>query len=248
MIRSARIARFIALLADSRPGPKFANPYHRPEPRHNLELFLARAQSTRRTLLLIGEAPGYRGAAVSGVPLTSVGILTDPWDDVWGAFGPTAGYMIPEWGRYRREATATMVWAALAGLFGQHPLPLTWNAVPFHPLNGRNSSNAPLSARDIYIGTPMLEGLLDLFPNSYPVALGHRAAQALHLIGVHKFASIRHPSRGGKSDFVAGLTVVRGQLEHAERDTRDDSRFRSPESRDMRSVSGRLSSPPPARR
>jgi uracil-DNA glycosylase family 4 len=126
-------------------------------------------------LLLVGEAPGYRGARVSGIPFTSERQLTGS--------GPA-------------EATATIVHRTLAGL-GLEQEVLLWNVVPAHPHRpGRPDSNRPPTRDEIAAGRPFLTALT---AGRRVIAVGCIAGEAL---GV---PWIRHPSRGGASAFANGL-------------------------------------------
>ena len=124
---------FVAELAGARIGRTF-NQYARSSLRRaRLAAYLA----SRRTaaLLLVGEAAGYRGARVSGIPFTSERQLT-------GA-GP-------------REPTATIVQRELAEL-GVTEDVLLWNVVPTHP--GTSTTNRPPTRAEIGAGRVFLEPL-----------------------------------------------------------------------------------------
>lgn len=158
-------------------------------------------------ILLVGEAPGYRGAAVSGVPFVSTEILEGCRVDPWNAFGPDKGYLIPDGAPHRSEATATMVWQGLFETCAALPFPLTWNAVPFHPAGTTAESNSAVRRADISIGKPYIEWMLEFAPNAIVLGVGRAAQEALMRLG-HDAQGVRHPSRGGKAEFLKGVAIA----------------------------------------
>jgi len=125
--------------------------------------------------LLVGEAAGYRGARVSGVPFTSEQQLT--------GHGPA-------------EPTATIVHDVLEEL-GFAESVLLWNLVPTHPHRpGRPDSNRPPTRVEIAAGRPFLE---ELARGRKVVPVGRLAQEVLG--GPY----VRHPSHGGAGAFRDGL-------------------------------------------
>ena len=104
------------------------------------------------SILLVGEAPGYRGARVSGVPFTSERQLT---------------------GEGLAEATATIVHRVLAELELEKDV-LLWNVVPTHP--GTATSNRVPSSAEIRRGAVFAERLA---VGRVVIAVGRVAARAL---------------------------------------------------------------------
>jgi uracil-DNA glycosylase len=104
-----------------------------------------------RPLLLVGEAPGYRGARISGIPFTSERQLTGS--------GPA-------------EATATIVHRVLAELGLENDV-LLWNVVPTHP--GTTTSNRLPTRAEVEAGRPFLA---ELARGRRILAVGRLAAAA----------------------------------------------------------------------
>jgi uracil-DNA glycosylase family 4 len=143
--------------------------------------YLAARQQAR--FLLVGEAPGYRGARVSGLPFTSERQLT-------GA-GPA-------------EATATIVRATLEEL-GLEEETLCWNVVPTHP--GTETANRRPTTAEIAAGRRFLE---QLARGRSVIAVGRVAQAATGAAYVrHPSHGGAEAFRGGLLRFAAGGRPVR---------------------------------------
>jgi uracil-DNA glycosylase len=143
---------FVDELAAARIGETFnqyAEGHRAPLLRERLGDYLARHACA--DVLLVGEAPGYRGARISGIPFTSERQLAGE--------GPA-------------EATATIVHRVLAEL-GLEEQILLWNVVPTHP--GTESSNRRPSRAEVASG---LRFVAPLAAGRQLVAVG-RLAQAV---------------------------------------------------------------------
>ena len=171
---------------------------------HNLLLYLQRMRERRPRLLLLGEALGYRGGRVTGVPFTSQSILLDN-KLASGLFGRAAGFMGVEESEWQREMTATTIWRTLSEL---NVLPLLWNAFPYHPHQPeRSATNRTPTTRELDLGRDPLMYLLDSFAIEQIVAVGNRPATALARWGLPA-PRVRHPSHGGQATFRRELGAI----------------------------------------
>ncbi len=171
---------------------------------HNLLLYLQRMKERRPRLLLLGEALGYRGGRVTGVPFTSQSILLAD-DSAFGLFGRPAGFLDGSQGAWWREATATIVWQTLDEL---NVLPLLWNAFPYHPHQSeRPATNRTPTTREMDLGRGALMYLLEAFAIEQVIAVGNRPAAALARWGLPALR-VRHPAHGGQTAFRRELGAV----------------------------------------
>jgi hypothetical protein len=149
--------------------------------RRRLGDYLAAREDAR--FLLVGEAPGYRGARVSGLPFTSERQLT--------GVGPA-------------EPTATIVRATLAELELEDDM-LCWNVVPTHP--GTESANRRPTRAEILAGGRFLE---QLARGRRVIAVGRVAQAATGAPYVrHPSHGGAQPFREGLLRFAAGGRRVR---------------------------------------
>jgi uracil-DNA glycosylase len=118
--------------------------------RERLRSYLEARRSAE--VVLVGEAAGYRGARVSGIPFTSERQLTGS--------GPA-------------EATATIVHRVLAAL-GIEDEVLLWNVVPTHP--GTETTNRRPTRGEVAVASPFLH---ELTRGRVSIAVGRLAAEVL---------------------------------------------------------------------
>jgi uracil-DNA glycosylase len=169
-------AELVRRLAAARIGRTF-NQYRRSEVRRQLLCAYLNRRRAAPTLL-VGEAAGYRGARLSGLPFTSQRQLTGS--------GPS-------------EATATIVHRVLAEL-GLEEGVMLWNVVPTHPHRlGNPRSNRRPTPAEVEASLPFLEALA---AGRRPVAVGRLAAAVLEA------PYVRHPSHGGAREFRTGLVEL----------------------------------------
>ncbi|MCG2623648.1 uracil-DNA glycosylase [Arthrobacter sp. I2-34] len=201
------IEAFLAGVAGTKPGPDSDNFLHGSSPgnlgrRRNLELYLQEMLERRPKVLLLGEAPGYRGMTVTGVPFTNPAMLHGR-SNHFGLFGSGKGYALPaDAPALAAEPTATVMWQVLAEL---DFLPLLWSAYPLHPhLPGRPLSNRTPTAAEIATGKPIWLALAELFGVESVVAVGNVADRSVRASG-RTAPKVRHPAHGGKARFRLGL-------------------------------------------
>jgi uracil-DNA glycosylase family 4 len=141
---------FVRCLAAASIGETYNQYADSPLRRDRLRAFLEARADAR--VLLVGEAVGYRGARISGIPFTSERQLTGS--------GPA-------------EATATIVHRVLAKL-GVEDEVLLWNVVPTHP--GSETSNRRPTRAEMEAAAPFLD---DLTRGRVAIAVGRLAAEVL---------------------------------------------------------------------
>jgi uracil-DNA glycosylase len=130
------------------------------------------------SIVLVGEAAGYRGARVSGIPFTSERQLT---------------------GRGPAEATATVVQRTLAAL-GIEEQVLLWNVVPTHPHEpGRPYTNRRPTRDEVQESALFLAGVAC---GRRLIAVGRLAEE------VTGAPYVRHPSHGGAAAFRHDLETL----------------------------------------
>ncbi len=193
--------------------PNVFNPYRECCPAHdrsdaaqirrdNFERGLEAAIESHVDTIWIARDLGYRGGRRTGVPLTDEVHLGDASRLLGGVKLERATI-----GPIVAERTAAVVWNMLSMI--DEPAVL-WNVFPLHPYEaGDPFSNRCHTRKERDIAWPFLTALISMIRPRRIVAIGRDAGIALDGVGV-PVSTVRHPSYGGQTDFVAGLRKIYG--------------------------------------
>ena len=168
--------------------------------RANLRQALVSALQLQVESIVIGRDLGYRGGRRTGLALTDE-VHLPAFSKMYGRLRlnrATKGPVVA-------ERTAAMFWEVIERL--GTPV-FTWNVFPFHP----HEPSEPLTNRchttaERQICEPVLAGLIELLRPVRVIAVGNDAEVGLKDLGI-KCSKVRHPSYGGKADFVAGMLAL----------------------------------------
>ncbi len=168
-------------------------PHNGPEARRRRLAAHLRVDATH---VLIGEAPGYQGCRISGIPFTSERLLMAGLIPRVAPPGRRLCTRAVPWS----EPSATILWSTLHELAIAQTAVL-WNAFPWHPhCPGDPYSNRTPTRAECQSGLSILEVLLESMPSAKLFAVGRHAERTLRLIG-REAVVLRHPSRGGAGAF-----------------------------------------------
>jgi len=198
-----RMEELLEKLARYPHSDTVANPYQEPYAVDNLRhYFDYMLKQGGKRILLVGEAPGHRGCRITGIPFTSGRAFQQIPHPLLVALKDKI--QLP---RTETESTATIVWNYLCG---KNQLPLFWNSFPFHPheKGQANANRAPTDA-EVRFGAEILGALHSIYQPDLTAGIGHKGVAALkQLFPGQSFSYIRHPSNGGKAQFIEGMNRI----------------------------------------
>lgn len=170
--------------------------------KQNLLIYLLKMKSLNPKFLLLGEAPGYKGCRLTGIPFTSEKILAKH------SFFRDCDFQFIS-NNLESEQSATIVWNVLQNFDKK---PLIWNIFPFHPYDGKDfKTNRTPNEKELEIGKEYLLKLLDIFKIDTIAAVGRKPESKIKDIKI-KSQYVRHPANGGKMEFVKGINIIMNQL------------------------------------
>jgi len=187
--------------------------------RRALLALLMAATQTEVDAVWIGRDLGYLGGRRTGFALTDdahLEIHSRRWN-ISTSRSTTGPAM--------KERTAAVIWEVLAPI--ARPIVL-WNVFPLHPHQiNRPLTNRAHTALERAVGSLLLRELLTMVRPRVLVAIGNDAATvAQNLANGSAFVKVRHPSYGGRREFIRQIGVVYGPVSRDRRQELPDDRRR----------------------
>ncbi len=202
MSRINILDNFLMSLSERESSNIIFNHYRDKDIRNNLGLYFEYLLQRRSDVLIVGEAPGYRGCRLTGIPFTSGDIIEKSHHKIFNEI--RSKIRLHE---ISCENTATILWEFLRNCSS---IPVFWNAFPFHPhKHGIPESNRKPTISELEEGKQYLKAVYCLFKPKRLCSLGRVGEAVLKdLFPNEKIEYIRHPSYGGKQDCIEGLRMV----------------------------------------
>ncbi len=194
---------FVLQLSKKRNTSVIKNPYLDPALANNLRAYLRAIDQLRyKPILLVGEALGFKGGKLTGIPFSSGQIFQRFDHPFLQSLRSQITLDVIE-----SENTATIMWDYLTA---KQVTPLCWNAYPFHPHpKGNKHKNRAPTTKELASGARFLKKLEGIFQPEVIVGVGNKGtACAQRAFPNHRIHAIRHPSYGGKAEFIAGLNQI----------------------------------------
>ena len=201
----AYIDEFVEKLSQEKDLPLVTNQYSyeiidNQIRRENLKSYLRSIYQNNSNTILVGEAAGYNGCLLSGIPFTSERLIRQTIPNLAIFRNP---YTLKSNGE-QYELSATIVWNAFQE-FDFYPL--LWNTFPFHPYkSGIEISNRKPTMDEVERGQIYIKELVAMLKIKRIVAVGKVAERVLvGLYGQNNVLTLRHPANGGANLFRSGL-------------------------------------------
>ena len=196
---------FVKRLQEMKPSDEYRHNFYCPSEEDpgearmkskNLLLYLKKMRELDPKILLVGEAPGYKGCKLTGIPFTSEYQILHK--DFFKEEFEVLNIDNPEC-----ENSAKIIWDEIGKT---RQIPLMWNIYPFHPstIDGRNGKP---NANDVDMGKDILEKLLTMFNISYMYCIGRKSEGALKNHELFQ-SYVRHPSHGGSKACKKSLEYI----------------------------------------
>jgi uracil-DNA glycosylase len=152
--------------------------------------------------VLIGEAPGYQGCRVTGIPFTSERLVIAGMIPRIATNQSRLSTRATPWS----EPSATILWSALHELqVAEHTV--LWNVFPWHPHRPSDPlSNRTPTRAECAQGLSILDVLLSSMAGARVFAVGRHAQRALRELG-REAVTLRHPAQGGATQFRRALKL-----------------------------------------